>query len=181
MSWVSQLVRIASFSSFATRSTSCLGSNSESERSVEFVVVVVFRWRVSCAHQTADWTTCMRSYKNWTLTSWWKEGKKTKVYQKKKNNNAQLLVAPSSLSFLSELTETVLNVGGPNLYAVHLGMFLNCFVNVLCRRTDFTVGHHLSWPPCFSSFQICASHNRSMFVGAFKQAVFFRSKEGWFG
>lgn len=85
-------------------------SNSVSECSVEFVVVI-FRWRVSCAHQTADWTTCMRSYKNWTLTSWWKEGKKTKVCKKK----PQLLEAPSSLSVLSELTVTVLNVGGPNL------------------------------------------------------------------
>lgn len=157
MSWVSQLVRIAS--------SSCVGSNSESEWNF---VVVIFRWRVSCAHQTADWTTCTRSYKNWTLTSWWKEGKKTKVCKKKqqKKNPLNSWRPPSSLSFLSELTETVLNVGGPNLYAVHVFELL---VNVLCRKADFTVGSARlvagcpplvetlsSWPPWFSSFQICA-------------------------
>lgn len=178
VSWVSQLVRIAS--------SSCLSSNSESEWNF---VVVIFRWRVSCAHQTADWTTCTRSYKNWRLTSWWKEGKKTKVCKK----NTQLLEAP----FLSELPLCAYRdsfecwrpkpVRNSCVWtACQCALQKSWFHCWLCEAGGSTSdpGVHqdlvvvAAW---FSSFQICASHNRSMFVGAFKQAVFFRSKEGWFG
>lgn len=180
MSWVSQLVRIAS--------SSCLSSNSESEWNF---VVVIFRWRVSCAHQTADWTTCTRSYKNWTLTSWWKEGKKTKVC--KKNNKKKTRSTPggplplwaSSLSlprrFWMLAAQTCTQF-----------MYLNCLcsaeklISLLALRGWWPGVHHLS-RPCrrgrlgFPLSKYVPSHNRSMFVGAFKQAVFFRSKEGWFG
>lgn len=179
VSWVSQLVRIAS--------SSCLSSNSESEWNF---VVVIFRWRVSCAHQTADWTTCTRSCKNWTLTSWWKEGKKTKVCKKNKKNPTQLLEAP----FLSELPLWAY-VGGPNLYAMNCLSMCSAekLISLLALRGWWQHlwpgAHHLSRPcrrgrlvfPLYKYVQATIEHNRSMFVGAFKQAVFFRSKEGWFG
>lgn len=68
-----------------------------------------------------------------------KGGEENKGVQKKQQNPPPPLNSwrpPSSLSFLSELTETVLNVGGPNLYAIHAFELL---VNVLCRKADFTV------------------------------------------